>query len=110
MPGKDNLFDLVILDLTMPISDGYETCKNIINLYAVNNKIFKISNKNQNSEDSSQIESSDHLQGQDLMPVIVACTSSIIDENLKKKLKDHGFKGAHEAPIQDSAIKNEILP
>jgi len=23
-------FDLVVLDLNMPISDGYETCKNII--------------------------------------------------------------------------------
>lgn len=25
----------------MPISDGYETCKNIVNLYNDNNKIFK---------------------------------------------------------------------
>ena len=27
-------FDLVILDLNMPISDGYETCRNIIKLFS----------------------------------------------------------------------------
>ena len=32
-------FDLVILDLNMPISDGYETCKNIIRMFT-ENKIF----------------------------------------------------------------------
>jgi CheY-like chemotaxis protein len=26
-------FDLVVLDLHMPISDGYETCSNIVKLY-----------------------------------------------------------------------------
>ena len=26
-------FDLVILDLNMPISDGYEACKNILKLF-----------------------------------------------------------------------------
>ena len=31
---KRGTFDLVILDLNMPISDGFETCKNI-------NKFFK---------------------------------------------------------------------
>ena len=31
--------DLVVLDLMMPISDGYEACKNILNLYK-DNQIF----------------------------------------------------------------------
>ena len=34
-------FDLIILDLNMPISDGYEACKNIQSLYN-DNKIFRI--------------------------------------------------------------------
>ena len=29
----NNNFDLVVLDLQMPISDGYETCENIIKRY-----------------------------------------------------------------------------
>lgn len=28
-----NLFDLIVLDLNMPISDGFEACKNIMKLY-----------------------------------------------------------------------------
>ena len=32
-------FDLVILDLNMPISDGYETCRNIIKMFT-RHKIF----------------------------------------------------------------------
>lgn len=29
-------YDAIILDLNMPISDGYESCKNILNLYKDN--------------------------------------------------------------------------
>lgn len=36
-----NPFDLVLLDLQMPISNGFETAKNILNLYD-KNKIFKL--------------------------------------------------------------------
>ena len=32
--GERTLFDLVVLDLNMPISNGYETCKKIIDLYS----------------------------------------------------------------------------
>lgn len=31
-------FDMIILDLTMPIMDGYEACKQIIQLYKEFNK------------------------------------------------------------------------
>lgn len=34
------MFDLVILDLNMPISDGYEACKKINQMYD-ENKLFK---------------------------------------------------------------------
>ena len=30
---EETRFDLVVLDLNMPISDGYETCRNITNLF-----------------------------------------------------------------------------
>ena len=42
MQDKNNsLFDLIVLDLNMPISNGYETCKNILQKYD-DWQIFKI--------------------------------------------------------------------
>ena len=45
MQEKNNgialLFDLIVLDLNMPISDGYETCKNILQKYD-DSQMFKI--------------------------------------------------------------------
>ena len=38
---EDTRFDLVVLDLNMPISDGYETCKNILKHFNCN-RIFKV--------------------------------------------------------------------
>ena len=35
------MFDLIVLDLNMPISDGFESCKNILKLYKQGN-LFKI--------------------------------------------------------------------
>lgn len=39
--AEDHPFDLVILDLNMPISDGYETCQNIVKFY--DPKFFRLS-------------------------------------------------------------------
>ena len=58
----------------MPICDGYEACKNILNLYS-DNMIFK-KNKPIKNEDGS-INDSEFIHTQDLRPVIVACTSYV---------------------------------
>ena len=50
---NESLFDLIVLDLNMPISDGYEACKNIVNLYADNKKLFKMQNKRTDSGSSN---------------------------------------------------------
>lgn len=39
--SQEDYFDLVVLDLNMPISDGYETCKNIVKFFK-DDGIFKI--------------------------------------------------------------------
>lgn len=39
--GQSFLFDLIVLDLNMPISNGYEACKNILMKYD-NSRILKI--------------------------------------------------------------------
>lgn len=57
----------------MPISDGYETCKNIVNLYNDNNKIFKSIKKSsivfnkcsleqQDEQPNEEIDAGDNLQ------------------------------------------------
>ena len=34
MDSSKQMFDLVILDLNMPIADGYEACTNILQLFS----------------------------------------------------------------------------
>lgn len=43
--GQSFLFDLIVLDLNMPISNGYEACKNILMKYD-NSRILKIATSN----------------------------------------------------------------
>lgn len=38
---EERPFDLIVLDLNMPISDGFETCQNIVKYY--DPKIFRLS-------------------------------------------------------------------
>ena len=53
---NDRMFCLVLLDLNMPISDGFETCKNITSLYNCKN-LFNLKNRN-GSEKSMMKEGS----------------------------------------------------
>ena len=74
-----SMFDLVILDLNMPISDGYETCRNIMKVFTRDN-IFK-QEKSHNSSLSSVI---DLLPAKHYQPVIVAL-SSLVTNDIEKK-------------------------
>ena len=44
------------------------------------------------------------------MPVILAVTSEILNEELRETLKEIGFNAAYEAPLKDAIIKNLIIP
>lgn len=68
-------FDVVVSDLDMPISNGYETCRNIIKLFEKNIP--------------DQI-CSGHLKESNRVPHLVA-VSSYIDNNTKKQVKEAGF-------------------
>ena len=100
----------------MPISDGYETCKNIVNLYNESNKIFKTVNKKQDLQKLSQIDdaigskSQENLHNKDLKPKIVAVTSEILDADFQKTLKEIEFDASYEAPMKDAIIKTQIIP
>ena len=70
-------FDLIILDLNMPIADGYEAIKNINNLYT-NHHIFKIAKDHvhSNSRKNEQIKT-DKVQDDLFKPIIIACTGMV---------------------------------
>lgn len=75
-------FDLVVLDLNMPISDGYESCNKILNLFEAG--IFV--NKN------PKIKISNYK------PVMVAC-SSLVNEEINNDALSAGFDLTLEAPL-----------
>ena len=88
--GNLGLFDLIVLDLNMPISNGWEACIKIIRKYD-QDQIFR-------------------PQSLNLKPLIIALTSDLIDDLMKRQLHTVGFDMMFEAPITDAHIKNQILP
>lgn len=42
MQEKSSHFDVIVLDLNMPIASGFEAIKNINNLYDEKTKLFKL--------------------------------------------------------------------
>ena len=76
--GTALLFDLIVLDLNMPISDGYETCKNILQKYD-DRQMFKIDDKCLSQSRSKESYYEIHLR-----PLIVACSSDVIDDQKRK--------------------------
>ena len=75
-------FDIVVLDLNMPIADGYETCSKILNLFGAG--IFKNENPIINLSNYK--------------PVMVAC-SSYVSDYVEEETKKVGFNIAIEAPL-----------
>jgi len=99
-------FSLIMLDLNMPISNGYETCKNIWNLYEDRN-IFNMKRRR-----SSQLSGGhDDLLLIHLRPLIVAWTSeNLSDKKLVEKINQVGFDLMMESPITFKHITDKILP
>lgn len=74
-------FDLIILDLNMPIADGYEAIKNINNLYE-NHNLFKVTQDHAPKSQRRQSFRSDmsSMNKEEMTkPVIIAC-SALVNE------------------------------
>ena len=74
------LYDLIIMDLQMPILDGYEACKKITRLYENNGQLSPQVSEAKNSQEGRSSEYSGEGDMKLLKPVIVACTSHITEE------------------------------
>ena len=95
-------YDLVVLDLNMPISDGYETCQKIIKLFN-KNTMFSHNKSIILAEDEDEIpvtpvwKNKNGLSFQKLnlmqrqTPLLIACSSEIRSQTLEDKLLDVGF-------------------
>ena len=86
-------FDLVVLDLCMPVTDGFEACK----------QIMHFNTKRRQSWQSKFVNFLEPIQ-----PLIVAVTG-FIDASIEAKAKAAGFEKVYESPLSDEQIHLEIL-
>ena len=83
-------YDLIILDLQMPISNGYETCEKILNLFN-QERMFNhkerllLIDESPKKWEKNQIYKINSLQLK--LPLLVACSSSIKTPELDSKLQ-----------------------
>ena len=91
----------MVLDLNMPISDGYETCCNIRNLF-IRENLFK-------KDESIDCFLVDEVPLIHYLPVIVAL-SSLINTRIKDKTKEAGFVLSLQSPLHAKTIEKEIEP
>jgi len=104
--------DFVLLDLDMPIMNGFEACKQIIDFYVnsilfrpVKSKQFMRGNKKRNlsSESVNNI-----IEDMNTQPLMVAY-SGLVNDDVRKQAEEAGFNMVFESPLTADMIKNNIL-
>jgi CheY-like chemotaxis protein len=95
----DKMYDLVILDLDMPVCDGYDACQQIKMLFT--KQVIP-----------AQDYETDHKFGgtlADYIPWIVA-VSGYIDADTENKIQQTGFDSYFEQPLSVDKINDLIVP
>lgn len=97
-------FDLILLDLNMPITDGFEAMKQITSIFEDKKKMIALT---------------DDLKEKDALPdgskvlasrtVFIAC-SALKNEEVSSKCKQYGFDALYEVPLASKQIEFEIKP
>lgn len=94
MNPDQNHFDLVVLDLNMPVTDGFEACTMIRSLYG------------NGSRSSRNLNIINLLKAQ---PYLVA-VSGFIDDSTKVKVERAGFDQLFLMPLSLQDIQDLIVP
>ena len=126
MTQQKERFDFIILDLSMPIMDGYEACKQIIEYYGEEHKLighkslqsktrrfelFLQNHKDQNLDQNEIVQKSQKLLevfeevGQ--QPILVALSALITDE-VREKCLGVGFTEILESPLSANRVEEII--
>ena len=96
------MYDVIILDLNMPISDGFDACLKIRQLYESVKFFQKANNQSEHSASTFQ-------QLKELKPLIIACSSDDMESPLmKRRLEEAGFDYTISSPLTAKYVK-EIL-
>ena len=118
------MFNVIILDLSMPILNGFDACTKILALFKdIKSPKFVSNNLDKNkkisvsmSNSSNLIQRSDSIgyrasmNSQDfvLKPVMIAC-SGYLDEKTQEKIENCGFDDFFIAPLNRNNICDSIL-
>ena len=86
--------DFVLLDLDMPIMDGFESCKQIFSLFQGSDMLFKLEDENPPEKRSV----SNIIEDMFTQPLMVAFSGLVNDEVTSKAMK-LGFDEIIEAPL-----------
>ena len=125
-PDLANMFDLLILDLNMPISNGYDACKKINNLFTQKKKTNYLQHKripmkrhsstsaaksNAASMSETFLQKQNHIcmEDGDLIPLIIALTSHI-DSDVLSRTDEAGFMMSMLSPLKEKDIQRDIQP
>lgn len=95
------MFDLIVLDLDMPVADGYEALTHI-------KKYINRQSISHNVKSFSVSEACSSVLGL-TQPYIIAA-SGYVDTNIRKKCMDRGFDDVFEMPIDCESIETLLLP
>ena len=96
-------FDLVLLDLGMPIMDGYEACSRIQDIFS-QDKIFSYVEKEGKCDSSSQLR---ELYSY-CAPLVISCSCNAVTPEIRAKTKEAGFTDSYMSPLRGKGIE-EIL-
>ena len=86
MNDRDSIFDLVVLDLDMPISNGFETCSKIVDLFNERREVAFYK------------------------PILLGLQEGELTQQARDNALESGFDTVMASPIDISNVDSEIIP
>ena len=121
--GQEELrkFDFILLDLDMPILNGFDTCKRILSILDDNktqlfhtSSLSKITDKVDKSgtfnEDFGEVTELDVINSlkEESKPLLIAYTE-LLDDEVVKKCQNYGFDLWLENPLNNDTVNTIII-
>ena len=111
---SEDRFDFILLDLSMPVMNGYEACQSIVDFYQEEQQLMQEQQSSVFQLSSSQDQQSERvIRGKKLLelferigkqPVLVAL-SALITNDIREKCQSVGFAEVLESPLTIQKIQ-----